>query len=100
MKTISLITTEELAELCHVAPDTIRYWRHIGTGPKHFRMGGKRVFYRQEDVEAWISERYAEANPTHGDRPPHFSPRGRTASDQPGRGHEPAGSKPFPKLDP
>jgi DNA-binding transcriptional MerR regulator len=63
MKTLALITTEELAEMCHVAPNTVRYWRHVGQGPKHFRVGGKRVFYRQEDVEAWVAEQYAEANP-------------------------------------
>ena len=61
MKTLSLITTEELAEICHVAPNTVRYWRHISYGPKHFRMGGKRVFYRQEDVEEWVAEQYEKA---------------------------------------
>lgn len=63
MKSLALITTEELAEMCHVAPNTVRYWRHIGTGPKHFRMGGKRVFYRPEDIEEWIDHQYRQAHP-------------------------------------
>jgi predicted DNA-binding transcriptional regulator AlpA len=64
MKTLALLSTEELAELCHVTPDTIRYWRFMGDrGPKHFKMGGKRVFYPVEDVEAWLDEQYARDNP-------------------------------------
>jgi DNA-binding transcriptional MerR regulator len=63
MKTLDLITTEELAAMCHVAPNTVRYWRHVGQGPKHFKVGGKRVFYKPEDVERWIAEQYKQANP-------------------------------------
>ncbi len=39
---------------------TLRYWRHIGYGPKSFKLGG-RVAYRLEDVEEWIEAQYAEA---------------------------------------
>jgi predicted DNA-binding transcriptional regulator AlpA len=63
MQTAALLTTEELAKLAHVAPDTVRYWRFKGQGPKHFRIGGKRVFYRVEDVQEWLDEQYAKANP-------------------------------------
>ena len=63
MQTAALLTTEDLARLAHVAPDTVRYWRFKNQGPKHFRIGGKRVFYRVEDVEEWLDEQYRKANP-------------------------------------
>jgi hypothetical protein len=36
-------------------PETCRWWRHVGRGPKSFRVG-KRVLYAREDVEAFIAE--------------------------------------------
>lgn len=57
-----LLNTDEVAELTRVPPTTLRYWRHMGTGPKSFKMGGRRVMYRRADVEAWISEQYARAH--------------------------------------
>jgi predicted DNA-binding transcriptional regulator AlpA len=32
---------------------TLRYWRHLGTGPRSFRLA-RRVVYRLADVRAWI----------------------------------------------
>ncbi len=31
----------------------MRYWRHLGTGPRSFRLGG-RIVYRAGDLQAWI----------------------------------------------
>jgi len=31
----------------------MRYWRHLGTGPRSFRLG-RRVVYRLGDLRAWI----------------------------------------------
>jgi predicted DNA-binding transcriptional regulator AlpA len=60
------LDTEQLAEILPVTADALRYWRHIGRGPKHFRLGGKKVYYRPEDVDAWIDEQYKASNrPTH-----------------------------------
>jgi DNA-binding transcriptional MerR regulator len=51
------MTIEEVADLCRVAMETVRYWRQIGVGPKSFRLpGSRRVLYAPEDVDAWISE--------------------------------------------
>jgi predicted DNA-binding transcriptional regulator AlpA len=47
------ITTEEYAHLARTVPATIRYWRHIGTGPRGFKLG-RRVLYVESDVRAWI----------------------------------------------
>jgi predicted DNA-binding transcriptional regulator AlpA len=63
MKSLDLVTTEELAAMCGVAPNTCRYWRHVHQGPKFFKVGGKRVFYKRADVEEWIEDQYRAANP-------------------------------------
>jgi len=56
------LTTVELAELVRTPIETVRYWRHIGKGPRSFKVG-RRVLYAAEDVEAFIGEaRKAEAN--------------------------------------
>lgn len=46
-------TTDEVAELLRIPSETLRYWRHIGYGPKSFKMG-RRVLYRDVDVEAFV----------------------------------------------
>lgn len=49
------LTTEEVADLLRTTPETCRYWRHIGKGPKSFKVG-RRVLYAAEDVETFIAE--------------------------------------------
>lgn len=56
-----LLTLAEVAERLRVPTATLRFWRHKGTGPKSFRLGG-RVAYKASDVEAWIEEQYAAAS--------------------------------------
>lgn len=46
------MTTEEVADHFRTAPETVRYWRHIGKGPHSFKVG-RRVLYALEDVEAF-----------------------------------------------
>ena len=53
-----LLTSAEVAQIIRVPHATLRYWRHIGIGPKSFKMGPRRVLYRVEDVLAWVSEQY------------------------------------------
>jgi DNA-binding transcriptional MerR regulator len=48
-----LLTISETAALLRAPIATLRYWRHIGTGPRSFRLG-RRVLYRREDVRTWI----------------------------------------------
>ena len=42
--------------MTHLPAETLRYYRHLrnGKGPKSFVLGGRRVLYAVEDVEAWI----------------------------------------------
>lgn len=37
---------------------TLYQWRHLGTGPKAYRLG-KHLRYRQSDVEAWLADQVA-----------------------------------------
>ena len=47
------MTTGEVAETARAPIETVRYWRHVGKGPRSFRLG-RRVLYAVEDVEAWL----------------------------------------------
>lgn len=49
------LTTADLAERYHTAESTIRYWRHAGSGPRGTLIG-RRVLYRQTEVERWERE--------------------------------------------
>lgn len=49
------LTISEVAELVRAPIETVRYWRHVGKGPKSFKVG-RRVLYAIEDVEAWIAQ--------------------------------------------
>ncbi len=50
-----LLTTNEVAELYRTSPATVRYWRHIGYGPKG-RKVGRRVLYEHSEVESFWNE--------------------------------------------
>jgi DNA-binding transcriptional MerR regulator len=49
------MTTTEVAELCRTSPESVRWWRHIGKGPKSFRVG-RRVLYETTDVARWLDD--------------------------------------------
>ena len=51
-----LLTITEAAELLRAPVATLRYWRHLGTGPRSFRLG-RRVLYRRDDLHSWIDNR-------------------------------------------
>ena len=52
----ALLTITEAAGLLRAPVATLRYWRHLGTGPTSFRLG-RRVLYRRDDLHAWIDAR-------------------------------------------
>jgi excisionase family DNA binding protein len=58
-----LLTITEASEVLRTPVATLRYWRHLGTGPRSFRLG-RRVLYRRDDVHAWIDSRREDAVPT------------------------------------
>ena len=56
-----LLTISEAAEVLRAPVATLRYWRHLGTGPHSFRLG-RRVLYRRDDLDAWVEARRGQAD--------------------------------------
>ena len=48
-----LLTIAEVAAIVRAPIATLRYWRHLGTGPRSFRVG-RGVRYWRTDVTAWL----------------------------------------------
>ncbi len=55
-----VLTLNEVAEMIRVPTATLR--RQRGTGPKSFKMGPRRVMYRERDVLQWIDAQYARGS--------------------------------------
>jgi predicted DNA-binding transcriptional regulator AlpA len=51
-----LLSMEEVADVARVPVATLRYWRHLGTGPRSFRIG-RSVRYWRTEVFAWLTTR-------------------------------------------
>lgn len=60
----ALLRTAEVAEMLGLPEATLRYWRHLGTGPKSFTLGPRRVVYKESDVMAWVTEQYDKEHAT------------------------------------
>lgn len=54
-KLAPLLTHPETAEYLRIEEQTLRKWRLHGSGPPFVRVG-KRIRYRQADLEAWLQE--------------------------------------------
>ena len=52
-----LLRLPEVAELTGLPVNTLRFWRHRGTGPRSIKLG-RRVVYRECDVVAWIEKQF------------------------------------------
>ena len=50
-----LLTMQEVADVVRVPVATLRYWRHLGSGPRSFRIG-RSVRYWRREVFAWLAE--------------------------------------------
>jgi len=48
-----LLTIAEVADIVRVPVATLRYWRHLGTGPRSFRVG-RGVRYWHHEVTTWL----------------------------------------------
>jgi DNA-binding transcriptional MerR regulator len=59
-----LLTITEAAELLRAPVATLRYWRHLGTGPRSFRLG-RRVLYRSDELCAWVDARHGQDRGGH-----------------------------------
>jgi predicted DNA-binding transcriptional regulator AlpA len=56
--TVRLLTTEEVAQRFRTSPSTVRYWRHLGTGPTGIRVG-RRVLYDEVECDRWWQSKIA-----------------------------------------
>jgi len=52
---VKYLTSGELSVQIRTPVETLRYWRHVGKGPRSVKWGRK-VLYAVEDVEAWERE--------------------------------------------
>jgi len=57
MTSETLLTPDEVADFLCVTPHTLSVWRCTGRYNLPFVKVGRRVRYRKEDVEAFVSER-------------------------------------------
>lgn len=57
-----LLTIDEAADLLRAPVATLRYWRHLGTGPHSFRLG-RRVLYRYTDLVTWVNNHHDNDGP-------------------------------------
>lgn len=59
----SYLTTAEVAERYRTAPGTVRYWRHIGYGPKGVKVG-RRVLYAETELRRFDAHLAGETVPS------------------------------------
>jgi hypothetical protein len=53
-------TTTEVAKYYRTADATVRYWRHVGKGPRGVKVG-RRVLYPTNEIERYDAELMQEA---------------------------------------
>lgn len=80
-----LLTTEEVAQRVRTSAATVRYWRHMGTGPRGFK-AGRRILYAEDDLMAWLDARLAAET---ADYSPYPVGSGMSASELSTRGSRP-----------
>ena len=54
----NILTTSDCSKVTRIPVTTLRWYRHQGTGPKSFRLGPRKVFYKESDVMAWLDQQY------------------------------------------
>ena len=50
-----MLTLQEACRFLRVPEGTLRYWRHLGCGPRSFKIG-RHVRYWRADLILWLSE--------------------------------------------
>ena len=63
---IQHLTPKDLSARWHIATRTLDNWRWRGEGPRYLKIGGRRVVYRLEDIEAYEAEQLHLAEPESG----------------------------------
>ena len=65
--TTKLLTTEDVAEMTGLSPETLAQWRWLRKEIPFVRLGKKCVRYRQIDIDAWLAKRLVSV--TSGEKP-------------------------------
>jgi excisionase family DNA binding protein len=50
-----MLTLQEACAYLRIPEGTLRYWRHLGTGPRSFKIG-RHVRYWKTDLVLWLTE--------------------------------------------
>jgi len=56
-RVLKLLTTEEVANLTGLSPETLAQWRWLKKELPFLRIGKKCVRYRQSDIDSWLAKR-------------------------------------------
>lgn len=59
-----MLDDKAAAALLDVTPGTLSVWRSTGRYNLPFVKVGRKVRYRQTDIEAWLQKRYRESGAT------------------------------------
>jgi hypothetical protein len=59
---IGLYTVEDMCALLDVSAHTLMSWRNSGDGPVFTYLGGRRIYYRREDVIHWVDNGLVRAD--------------------------------------
>ena len=68
-----MLTLQEACRFLRVAEGTLRYWRHLGSGPRSFKIG-RHVRYWRADLVLWLAEQTNPSRPERPALPPHVTP--------------------------
>jgi predicted DNA-binding transcriptional regulator AlpA len=50
-----MLSLQEACAFLRIPEGTLRYWRHLGTGPRSFKLG-RHVRYWRADLLLWLTE--------------------------------------------
>lgn len=53
-----IVTIKQAAEMLHISENTLRWMRHVGTGPRSFKVG-RRISYLESDLTAYVAAQIA-----------------------------------------
>jgi len=60
-----LLTLDEVAEILQASPNTVRWWRQMGSGPEFFKIG-RRLYTTVGGLRRWIREQRLASRPVIG----------------------------------
>jgi hypothetical protein len=56
-----MLTLQEACAFLRVPEGTLRYWRHLGCGPRSFKVG-RHVRYWRTDLTVWLADQSNRSN--------------------------------------